>query len=229
VLMFVAGISFIGLVHQTAWLATTPEPMTEYRLSRERIPTPNLALQMTGISFNNWADIFKQTPSNGAWPKGDQGVHSWQGRIMPFIMQAENIDFHLDWNHPKNVPAFRRFVPHYLSPEFGVLRESRGYAVSHYAGNVRFFEPQPPKLEVLKKRGQNMVVCGEVSHDFMAWGDPANLRDPTLGINRSPTGFGNADERGAIFLMADGSTRLLSSNIDPRVLDALASSATEAP
>ena len=225
VLMFAAGISFIGLVHQTAWLATTPEPMTEYRLGGQRIATPNLALQMTGISFNNWADVFKQTPSNGAWAKGDQGVHSWQGRIMPFIMQADNIDFHLDWDHPKNAPAFRSFVPHYLSPEFGVLRESRGYAVSHYVGNVRFFEPQSPALESLKKRGHSMIVCGEVAGDFMAWGDPANLRDPTLGVNRSTAGFGSANETGALFLMADGSTRFLSTNIDPRVLAALATPA----
>jgi hypothetical protein len=221
--MFVAGVSFIGFVHQAAWLATTPEPMTEYRLNRQRVAPPQLALQMTGLSFNNWADVFKQPPSNGAWPKGDQGIHSWQGRIMPFIMRGDNIDFHLDWNHPQNAPAFRRFVPHYLSPEFGALREPRGYAVSHYAGNVQFFEPQPPTMDVINQRGRSMIVCGEVAGDFMAWGDPANLRDPTRGINRSRDGFGNADETGALFLMADGSTRFLSTNVDPSVLAALAS------
>ena len=231
VLMFVAGISFIGLVHQTAWLATTPEPMTEYRLSREFIAPPNFELLQTGMGFNNWIDIYKRTPMNGRWPDGQQGgLHSWQTRILPYTNTlADNIDLKLDWDHPKNAPAFRRFVRAYLSPEFGVLRESRGYAVSHYAGNVRFFEPQPPALESLKKRGHDMIVCGEVAGDFMAWCDPANLRDPTRGINRSPDGFGSADERGAHFLMADGSTRFLSTNIDPSVLAALASPTPEEP
>ena len=94
---------------------------------------------------------------------------------------------------------------------------------------TRFFEPQSPALEAIKKRGRNMIVCGEVAHDFMAWGDPANLRDPARGVNRSAAGFGSADENGALFLMADGSTRFLSTDIDPSVLSALALPAPEAP
>ncbi len=224
--MFVAGISFIGLVHQTAWLATTPEPMTEYRLNLQntrRYHTNNL--WSVGTAISNWRDIYKRPPVNGTWPEGEQpGSHSWQTRILWFLpVSAENIDFKLDWDDPKNAPAFRRFVPSYLTPEFGVLRESRGYAVSHYAGNVHFFEPQPPAMATIEKRGRGMIVCGEVAHDFKAWGDPANLRDPTRGINRSCDGFGSSDERGANFLMADGSTRFLSTNIDPSVLAALAS------
>lgn len=72
-----------------------------------------------------------------------------------------------------------------------------------------------------------MIVCGEVAGEFMAWGDPANLRDPMRGINRSRDGFGSADERGANFLMADGSTRFLATDIDPSVLAALASPGKE--
>lgn len=229
VLMFVAGVSFIGLVHQTAWLATSPEPLSRRQLDLSPIHnSAKLNLGTIEIGLNRLIIARSRAPLNGGWPKGGQAAHSWQTRILPWLsISTDNIDVGVDWDASKNAPAFQRFVPFYLSPEFGVLRESRGYAVSHYAGNVRFFEPQSPALEVLKKRGQNMIVCGEVAHDFMAWGDPANLRDPAHGINRSPAGFGNADETGAQFLMADGSTRFLSSNIDPRVLAALASPADE--
>lgn len=236
VLMFVSGISFIGLVHQTAWLATTPEPVNEQRLSLHPLYNSSLYnLGFIGSGVQHWPDVYKQAPMNGPWPNAEQPAaeqadHSWQTRILPFFGYGDlHIDFKLDWDDPKNSPAFRRFVPQYLTPEFGVLRESSGYAVSHYAGNVRFFELQPPALEAMKERGRSMIVCGEVAHDFMAWGDPANLRDPTLGVNRSTAGFGSADERGAIFLMADGSTRFLSTDIDPSVLAALASPAPEAP
>jgi hypothetical protein len=226
VLMFVAGISSMGLVHQTAWLATTPEAMTEYRLNLRDTRRYHINnLWSVGSAFYNWGDVFRRPPMNGGWPEGQQdGMHSWQTRILGFLpVSAEHIDFKLDWDDPKNAPAFRRFVPAYLTPEFGVLRESRGYAVSHYAGNVHFFEPQPPSMATLKKRGRSMIVCGEVADNFMAWGDPANLRDPARGINRSRDGFGSADERGALFLMADGSTRFLATDIDPSVLAAVAS------
>lgn len=230
VLMFVAGISFIGLVHQTAWLATTPEPTSEARLSLHPLfNSSSNNLRFIGGGLNEWANYYQFAPINGAWPNAEQppdeqAAHSWQTRLLPFLWYGDqHIDFKLDWDDPKNAPCFRRFVPQYLSPDFGQLRESRGYAVSHYAGNLHFFEPQPPTMEALKQRGRSMIVCGEVAADFMAWGDPANLRDPTRGINRSRDGFGNADETGALFLMADGSTRFLSTNVDPRVLAALAS------
>ena len=230
VLMFVAGISFIGLVHQTAWLATTPEPTSEARLSLHPLyNSSSNNLRFIGGGFHDWTEGNKQPPVNGPWPNAEQpaakqAAHSWQTRLLPFLWYGDQyIDFKLDWDDPKNAPCFRRFVPQYLSPDFGQLRESRGYAVSHYAGNLHFFEPQPPTMEALKQRGRSMIVCGEVAGDFMAWGDPANLRDATRGINRSRDGFGNADEKGALFLMADGSTRFLSTNVDPSVLAALAS------
>ena len=230
VLMFIAGISFIGFVHQTAWLATAPEPMSESRLRLHPLyNSSSNNLRHIGGGFHDWTEFNKQPPVNGPWPNAEQpaaeqAAHSWQTRLLPFLWYGDlHIDFKLDWNDPKNAPCFRRFVPQYLSPDFGQLRESRGYAVSHYAGNVQFFEPQPPTIESIKQRGRSMIVCGEVAGDFMAWGDPANLRDPTRGINRSRDGFGNADETGALFLMADGSTRFLSTNVDPSVLAALAS------
>ncbi|HEV3340537.1 MAG TPA: DUF1559 domain-containing protein [Pirellulales bacterium] len=226
VLMFVAGIWLIGLVHQTAWLATSPEPMTEYRLDLEHTRSfPERNLSSIGLGVQGWADVHKQLPHNGTWPAGEQALHSWQARILPFIRtQNDNIDFKIDWNDPKNVPAFRRFVPHYLNPEFGDLREAHGLAVSHYAGNVRVFEqPERTPTTMPKNRGDRLILCGEVAGDFKAWGDPGNLRDPTLGINRSRAGFGGADESGANFLMADGSTRFIPTSIDPGVLAALSS------
>lgn len=222
VLMFVAGISFIGLVHQTAWLATTPEPLNEYRLKLGPYG-PQHHLRHIGLGVHDWADACKQPPANGEWPAGKEAAHSWQTRILPFLpVRNDNVDFKVAWDDPKNVTAFQRFVPHYLTPDFGVLRESRGFAVSHYAGNERFFA-QPLSLERMKNAGNRLIVCGEVSQDFMAWGDPANLRDPAVGLNRSPAGFGSADERGVNFLMADGSTRYVSNDVDPSVLAALAS------
>lgn len=35
-LLFIAGTAFVGLVHQIAWLATAPEPLTGYRPAEGR-------------------------------------------------------------------------------------------------------------------------------------------------------------------------------------------------
>jgi hypothetical protein len=225
VLMFVAGISFIGLVHQTAWLATTPEPLTVRRLRLAAVQeTPAFNFRVIGDGLGNFARAYGQTAPNGAWPARREAVHSWQTRMLSFmsVQPRQYINMRIDWDDPQNVPAFQRLVVFYLSPDFDVLREHRGFGVSHYAGNERFFA-EPVSLERVKNAGNALIVCGEVSHDFMGWGDPANVRDPTLGLNRAAAGFGSANEQGVNFLMADGSTRCLSNDIDPRVLATLAS------
>jgi hypothetical protein len=222
-LLFVAGTAFIGLMHQTVWLATAPEPLTRFRLDLGPYADVSNHLKQMGLACQNFADVYPQSVPNGAAPNLKQASHSWQTRILPYLsVQGADIDFTRDWDDPKNAPAFRRFVRQYLNADIGELRESRGYAVSHYAGNSRLFSrPQPPR-EVLGQGASNTVLCGQVAGNFMAWGDPANLRDPMAGVNRTPGGFGSTDERGAYFLMADGSVRFLSTDTDQQALAALA-------
>ncbi|HEV7221461.1 MAG TPA: hypothetical protein VGN42_02100, partial [Pirellulales bacterium] len=92
--------------------------------------------------------------------------------------------------------------------------------VSHFAGNRQVFG----RAEPLTAHGGSAktILCGEVVSEFKAWGDPGNLRDPSDGINASPSGFGGTDEQGAYFLMLDGSSRFIRADVDPRVLQALA-------
>ena len=223
VLLFMAGIAFIGLIHQTAWLATSPEPLREYRLNMPYFDGKwNTRFIANGVDI--YVDVYHQLPPNGPAPELQQGSHSWQTRILPFMSYyLANVDFKLDWENEKNVPAFKRFVREFLNPDIGVLRDGRGYAVSHYAGNRHLFARERPLTKESLDRGvSNLIVCGEIADNFTAWGDPANLRDPIEGINRTATGFGGADGRGANFVMLDGSVRFLSANTDHDVLSALA-------
>ena len=68
----------------------------------------------------------------------------------------------------------------------------------------------------------NTVFCGEVRERFRPWGHPANWRDPAAGINQSPEGFGSPVADGCLFLMGDGTVRLVNKNIAPNMLKALA-------
>ncbi|HVX13563.1 MAG TPA: H-X9-DG-CTERM domain-containing protein [Pirellulales bacterium] len=223
ILLFAAGTAIIGLVHQAAWLATAPEPLTRYRLNVSFTSHNNLRYG-TNMGVVRFVSYWHQCPPNGPAPELKQASHSWQTRILRFAgVRADNIDMQRDWDDEKNAPAFRRFVEMYLNPDIGVLRDSRGYAVSHYAGNSRLFaRPRPMTGESLTKSESNTIVCGEVVTDFKAWGDPANVRDPAEGVNETAAGFGSTNERGAQFLMLDGSVRFLATGTDRQVLRALA-------
>jgi len=69
-------------------------------------------------------------------------------------------------------------------------------------------------------------VGGEVKSEFKPWGSPTNWRDPQIGLNKSPHGFGGPWKGGMTNLvMADGSVRPIHEDIDPVVLKALSTPA----
>jgi prepilin-type processing-associated H-X9-DG protein len=118
-----------------------------------------------------------------------------------------------------NSAYFRGIVPEYLNPAIETVRSPQGYALSHYAGNVNLFATAKPlALKEVEGGLAGTILAGEVSAEFKPWGDPTNLRDPILGINSVPGGFGSPSQMGANFVFLDGSVRSVRSTTDPNVL-----------
>ena len=63
------------------------------------------------------------------------------------------------------------------------------------------------------------------SKQIFPWGDPANRRDVTLGINAELNGFGGPYNNGAFMLFDDGRVKHISEKIDPEILKALSTPA----
>ena len=120
----------------------------------------------------------------------------------------------------------RRISPPYRNPGIPEGENAAGYALSHYAGNARLLGGENPRtLDEVIDGTASTIMAGEVAAGFEPWGSPTNWRDPTLGINRSPEGFGSPFPGGANVLFADGSVRFLKDTIDPRVLRSLSTPA----
>jgi hypothetical protein len=101
-----------------------------------------------------------------------------------------------------------------------------GFAVSHYTGKVLLMGgDQSRTFQQIKDGTSNTMLTGEAVERPLAWGFPAHWRDPRLEINRTPRGFGGWSGEGAEFVFADASTKFISKDIDPRVLEAIASPA----
>ncbi len=65
----------------------------------------------------------------------------------------------------------------------------------------------------------------------MAWGDPANRRDPAAGFGSGPDQFSSMDQDsgGVNMLMMDGAVRFISNSVNPDVLKNLADPAGGVP
>ena len=164
-------------------------------------------------------------------------LHSWETALLPYLEQkqlASQIKHDVPWDAPENEACFQQPVNVFLHPsvtrasgETGRFDE-RGFALSHYAANGWVLGADNSfTIKEITDGTSNTIMAGEVRENFKPWGDPSNFRDPMLGINKSPNGFGgpyrNLD--GANFLLVDGSVRFISDKVDPNVLKALSTPA----
>ncbi len=230
-LLFAAGISLIGIVHQAGWLLTSPEPY-----SVRTVPwigpaqSPN-NLKQIALAMHNYHDAYgnKGPPGGTFTPQGEM-LHSWETYCLAFVpYSTSDIDFNLPWNHPRNQKYFKCILPIFTNgslPTPAVL-DDQGFGLSHYAANIHVLGPNKDlKLADITDGTANTLLVGEVNAEFKPWGHPVNWRDPAKGINRSPRGFGGPPfAGGAYFSMADGSVRFVSERINPKVLQALSTPA----
>jgi prepilin-type processing-associated H-X9-DG protein len=229
-LMFVAGIAAVGVTHQAGWLLASGQPFVNTsRAAVDRAMSTN-NLKQIGLALHAYHAKHESFPPAGTFDPHGRPLHGWQAMILPFIeFQAElhnRIDFRVPWNDLRNAAPYRTPVTPYLRRPIDQTKDAAGYALSHYAGNVSMLGGAASRtLRDVSDGESTTIMVGEVVSNFKPWGDPTNWRDPALGINRSPDGFGSPSPGGANFLFIDGSVRFLKDRIDPRVLKAISTPA----
>lgn len=230
VLMFVAGISAAGVVHQAGWLLTAEDSLVQSssRSLVRRIQSSN-NLRQIGVGLAAYHEAHGSFPPGGTFDAGVLPLHGWPSRLLPYVERQDlydTIDFGVPWDDPRNRPVFRTQVTAYQHPGIPEREDAAGYALSHYAGNARLLGGEVPRTSDEVTDGlASTIMAGEVAAGFEPWGSPTNWRDPALGINRSPEGFGSPFPGGANVLFADGSVWFLKDTIDPRVLRSLSTPA----
>jgi hypothetical protein len=118
-LMFVAGISAVGISHQIGWLLTSPEPIFGggIREVASRAQSANNLKQMV-VAMHNYNDLEKTLPPAAVWNGEGQPLLSWRVLILPYVEQQSLYkEFHLDepWDSPHNLRLLPR-IPQIYAP-----------------------------------------------------------------------------------------------------------------
>lgn len=225
VISFTGGFAVVGLAHQGLWLAAS-EKLVDHNMSEisKRSRSKN-NLKQIGLALYNYHEVTHVLPSGGFFNGAGEPQHGWVAQLLPYLDQQvlyQTIDFHEPWIADINRKPYQTALPFLLNPGIRRHEQPTGYQPADYAANNQIFNVNTSmKLDAIKDGLAYTILAGEVSTDIKAWGDPTNFRDPQLGINASPNGFGGPYQGGAHFLMADGSVHFITDNIDPQTLKAL--------
>jgi len=229
-LLFIAGMSVVGLVQHTTWMLESQEPLSAERYEGHALENPSRMRDVAMAALSNrWqhhdgVDTFAPGVSRDA---AGGKLHSWQTLILPgFNLYLAGLDLNKPWDDPQNLELFRLPVRQYLNPAIRMPREqSPRLAPSHLSGNQFVLGPHPGlKLQEIRDGTSSTILLGQVAANFSPWAKPGNWRDPGLGINTSPDGFG-APGPGALMMMCDGSVRFFANETDKSVLKALSTPA----
>ncbi|MGA2257161.1 MAG: hypothetical protein ABSG53_21110, partial [Thermoguttaceae bacterium] len=181
--------------------------------------------------------------ADGALMLKPQTRLSWIAELLPYLGHADwHIEPGYDWNNAHNQRVTTQPLPEVVNPAFGPAKSSSGYPVTHYVGVAGVGEDaaQLPATDVragvfgygrqarqqdLVRGGANTIAVLGVQDHWGPWaqGGPATVRPLTRQpyVN-GPDGFGCGQAEGMVAGMADGSVRFLSKDIDPDVMEKLA-------
>jgi len=177
---------------------------------------------------------------------------SWIARLLPY---CDHLDWHRElqfgysWNSPQNRPVTRRPLEPVTNPALGPGTTEAGFPVTHYVGvagvgaDAADLEADDPRAGVfgynrairpqdIPDGASNTIALLGVTGQLGAWG--AGGRSTVRGLTKQPyvngpDGFGSGQPDGMVVGMADGSVRFVSKDVDPAVLEQLATAGGKEP
>jgi len=219
-----AGLAALGVTRQVVALVHSPDPLFGLKNLQRRVKSVQNLREITAGALKS-DRVRNQAPYESTFDDQGRGQHSWLTYLLPYVGQqvlSDHVRFDRSWSDPANADAIRTFVPSYRL-YFEAEHTTDGLGIAHYSLNARLIKPGKRTPQTDSPDGAaNTIFAGEVIENVPAWAQPANWRDPALGLNKSPQGFGSPHPNGLNVSLADGSVRFLTNEIDPAVLRALA-------
>ena len=170
---------------------------------------------------------------------------SWITAMLPYLGHRDwypDLQPAYPWNGPQNRPVTQRRLDAVVNPGLGPSQTEAGFPVTHYVGvagvgadagqlpaddpraGVFGFSRSVSPREIPDGASNTMAILG-VSDHLGAWasgGAPTVRALTERPYVNGPDGFGSGQPGGMTAGMADGSVRFISKDVDPTVLEQLA-------
>jgi hypothetical protein len=180
-------------------------------------------MKQIGLAMHNYHDTYLNFPERVVLDKQDKPGLSWRVKLLPFLDQGELYSkFHLDepWDSDHNKQLIERMPAVYSSPnDPDLMTQGKTRYLVPVGDGTLFDGEKGPRIRDITDGTSNTIMAVEAHHDSaVIWTKPDDLDidfdEPLLGLQHSRNG-------GFHVLLADGSVRFVSDNIDPETLKKL--------
>lgn len=182
----------------------------------------NSHLKQIGSALHNYHDLYGAFPPAYTVDANGSRLHSWRTLILPFVDQLplyKTIDLSKPWNDPANAEAAKTVLSIYHCPSTAVSETETSYMAIVGAGTA-FPSAESKSIPQITDGISNTILVVEVDSEKSApWMSPADVDEQyflSLGPKSKVSHPGGLNA-----LMADGSVRFLSYNMDGKVRQAL--------
>lgn len=188
-------------------------------------------LKQIGLGLYNYESTYLRFPQRQLPDKEGKAGLSWRVKILPFVDGGALYNqFHFDepWDSEHNMTLIKQMPQAYASPNDPELaQEGKTRYVIPVGEGFMFDDEEGPRIQDITDGTSNTIMVVEARADHaVIWTKPddldIDLEDLLAGLKGARTGGFHA-------LIADGSVRFISENIDLKTLLALFTSAGSEP
>jgi hypothetical protein len=179
------------------------------------------------VGMHMYEDRHKSLPAAASYDANGKPLLSWRVHLLPYLEQQALYDeFHLDepWNSEHNAKLIPRMPAIYADPGLSQLAAEGRTTYCVPTGPGTIFEGREGSRfkDVIDGLSNTVLVVEVTPANAVVWTKPDDWEvapdDPLRGVKREA-----GDVRGDAFAVAlsDGSCRMISSNIDPKLFAAV--------
>ncbi|MCA9022470.1 MAG: DUF1559 domain-containing protein [Planctomycetaceae bacterium] len=183
-------------------------------------------LKSIGLALHNYHETHRFFPPGGIIREDNVAMHDWLMMIMPYLDAnplSGMIDYDQPWDHPANVPVFKRLIPYYMIPDEDLGLTSAGHGLTQVLGNPNVMHRNSSVgLRELKGEITHNWLAGEIAGNYQPWGYPFNWRPLGSKLCDGPESFGHPGWDGGHLLLVDGRVSFFSEETSPEILRHLA-------
>ncbi|MFY9255909.1 MAG: DUF1559 domain-containing protein [Fuerstiella sp.] len=196
-------------------------------------------LKQLGLAMHNYHDV------HNSFPLAESGgpQDSWRVTLLPYVEQRalfERYNQDHAWDSPENIALASEHVFAFSCPQIpkGRDRNSAGQFLTAYVaptGKGTVFDgATTTQLKSITDGTSNTLLIMEARGTSIVWSEPrdvgiatnpVSVNEGTNQLDVSDSVLSSYHRGGAQALLADGSVRFVSQNIDPQVLQALVTKA----